>query len=97
MFLCDDCRAFPEGIDQLDDNALRDKLIGGVAANDWAQGGAPLQVFDLSEPGAEDTVELPDAIRNDLKNKSGRGYAFTQGQRYVSLAALKKDRTTSEL
>jgi len=56
-----------------------------------------LQVFDLSNKESNDTITLPNEIRNDLTNDSGRGYAFTQGQRYTLLSKLKEAETTSNL
>jgi hypothetical protein len=60
--------------------------------------GAKLKVFFLSSLNSSDTIELAQDIRNNLRNTAGRSYAFTQGQRYVPLAALKKNpATTTEL
>ena len=50
------------------------------------------QIFFLSPRDSEETLELSAPVRNDL------GHAFTQGQTYVSLKALKcSPVTTSEL
>ena len=60
--------------------------------------GGKFKVFFLSSLDSSDTIKLTQDIRNDLKNAAGRPYAFTQGQRYVPLSALKKNpATTTEL
>src|SRR5438270_4892566 len=52
----------------------------------------------LSPRDSADTLVLPDDIVNDLSTGGGRGTAFTQWQRYVSLVRLEKGpKTTSEL
>jgi hypothetical protein len=57
-----------------------------------------MKVFFLSSPDAPETIQLKQDIQNDLKSYSGRPSAFTMGQRYVSLASLKKNpKTTTEL
>jgi hypothetical protein len=56
------------------------------------------KVFFLSSPDSPDTIKLTQDIKNDLRNMAGRPYAFTQGQRYVPLSALRKNpATTTEL
>ena len=52
----------------------------------------------LSGPDSPETLVLPQDIENDLTANTGRGVAFTQGQRYVSLSRLEKGpKRTSEL
>lgn len=51
----------------------------------------------LSPPDAPETIRLGEPVENDLRSSSGRKIAFTQGQRYVSLANLKMATTTTEL
>jgi hypothetical protein len=48
------------------------------------------QVFLLSAPDDPETVRLPQPIRNDTVTESGRVWAWTMGQRYVSLASLTR-------
>lgn len=63
--------------------------------NEWSK---PLKIIFLSPPEAQETLILPNDIINTLTSDNGRSIAFTQGQRYVSLASLKKGpKTTSEL
>lgn len=59
-----------------------------------------MKVFFLSSASPEDphTIHLNQDIKNDLRNSNNRPYAFTMGQRYVSLTALQKNpQTTTEL
>lgn len=78
------------------DSALNTKLHSWLKDHSWAKG-ICLQVFDLSTLGCKDTITLPNPIQNDLKSKSGRASAYTQGQRYTLLADLKTATKTSEL
>jgi hypothetical protein len=57
--------------------------------------GGKYKVFFLSSPDSSDTINLAQNIKNDLKNTAGRTYAFTQGQRYVPLSALRKNPATT--
>jgi hypothetical protein len=60
--------------------------------------GGTNKVFFLSSSDSPDTIKLKQDIKNDLRNASGRPYAFTQGQRYVPMSALLKNpATTTEL
>jgi hypothetical protein len=59
--------------------------------------GKHYKVVLLSAPNAPETIKLSKPIPNDKKSKSGKGTAFTMGQRYVSLEALKSAKTTSDL
>ncbi len=59
---------------------------------------ASWKIVFLSPPSSPDTLVLPHEIVNNLISGSGRGIAFTRGQRYVSLSHLQKGpKTTSEL
>lgn len=74
------------------------QLVDQLKNRNSSRYGAKLKVFFLSSSDSLDTVKLTQNIRNDLKNSAGRPYAFTQGQRYVPLSALKKNpATTTEL
>ena len=76
---------------------LRELVIELERQNSPRYGGK-FKVFFLSSLDSSDTIKLTQDIRNDLKNAAGRPYAFTQGQRYVPLSALKKNpATTTEL
>jgi len=56
------------------------------------------KVMFLSDPDTTETIKLASPILNDLVTDNGRGTAFTQGHRYVTLEAIKKSpTTTSEL
>jgi hypothetical protein len=57
-----------------------------------------LKIVFLSPHDSPDTLVLPDDITNDSISASGKGTAFTQRQRYVSLSRLEKGpKNTSEL
>jgi hypothetical protein len=65
-------------------------------SEEW--GKEQLKIVFLSLTDSPDTLVLPYDVDNNLMSGSGRGTAFTQGQRYVSLARLEKGpKTTSEL
>lgn len=55
------------------------------------------KVFLLSAPDSSDTIKLTAAIANDKRDKSGKGTAFTMGQRYVAISDLITAKSTSEL
>jgi hypothetical protein len=59
--------------------------------------GERLQVFILSGPDDPETEHLSNPIQNDSQSQSGRVTAYTQNQRYVTLARLKKAKKTSDL
>jgi len=60
--------------------------------------GGTFKVFFLSPFDSPDTIKLSQDIKNDLRNPTGRPYAFTQNQRYVPMSALRKNpATTTEL
>lgn len=87
---------FPDKNGDTDTN-LSDPEKRWLKDNEHAYG-QTLKVFELSRPeNDDDTVDLKKTIPNKLKNESGRGYAFTQGQRYTSLDALKNAETTKDL
>jgi hypothetical protein len=74
------------------------KLVAQLRNSNSPRYGTEQKVFFLSSPGSQDTIKLAQDIKNDLRNATGRPYAFTQGQRYVPLSALKKNpATTTEL
>ena len=60
--------------------------------NGWTSGRH--QVFELSRPGDPDHLTLSNAVPNLV---SGKGSAFTQGQRYVVRDALRRASSTAEL
>lgn len=55
------------------------------------------QVFFLSKPDDEETVDLGNPIQNNKKSKSGRITAFTQRFCYVSLSSLEKAQFTTDI
>jgi hypothetical protein len=71
-----------------------DRLVGEVIQALLADGtreeGKQYQVFLLSGPEDRDTVRLAQPIANDTLTASGRSWAWTMGQRYVSLASLTR-------
>lgn len=73
------------------------KLVDDLLANSPRQPGQSYKVMLLSEPDSKDTVVLDAPVANDLVTDSGRTWAFTLSQRYVSLEQLKKAKTTSDL
>lgn len=73
------------------------QLVDQLVKAKLRQEGAVHNVFLLSPPDSPETVKLEKEIRNDKKSKSGKNAAFTMGQRYVSLDALKGATTTSDL
>ena len=65
-------------------------------SEEWSK--KQFKIVFLSPSDSPDTLVLPDDIVNDLSTGGGRGTAFTQWQRYVSLVRLEKGpKTTSEL
>ncbi len=80
-----------------DNSDMPDKrLIPWLNDNPWAHG-KTLHVFDISGPDDNETVELGHSVKNDLKNSSGRGYAYTQGQRYTTLDKVRAAKSTTAL
>jgi hypothetical protein len=86
---------FPDKSGDADPN-LSDPVKRWLNDNQWAYG-QTLKVFDLSGPKDATTENLGKTLPNDLANSSGRAYAFTQGQRYTSLEALRSAKTTKDL
>ena len=70
------------------------QLIGQVIETFLAEGtreeNKEYQVFLLSPPDDPDTARLAQPIVNDTVAQSGRPWAWTLGQRYVSLAGLTR-------
>ena len=65
-------------------------------SEEWSR--MKFKVVFLSSIDSPDTLVLSHDIANNLTSGGGRGIAFTQGQRYVSLSRLQKGpKTTSEL
>jgi hypothetical protein len=75
-----------------------DRLVGQVIETLLGDGpreeGKQYQVFLLSAPEDPDTVRLAHPITNDTVAASGRPWAWTMGQRYVSLAGLTRPGVT---
>jgi hypothetical protein len=75
-----------------------DRLVGQVIETLLDDGpreeGKQYQVFLLSGPEDPDTVRLTQPITNDTVTESGRPWAWTMGQRYVSLAELTRSGVT---
>jgi hypothetical protein len=65
-------------------------------SEEWSK--RQFKIVFLTPPDSPDTLVLSHDIDNNLTTGSGRGTAFTRGQRYVSLSRLiKGPKTTSEL
>jgi len=65
-------------------------------SEEWSK--RQFKIVFLSPRDSSDTLILPDDITNSSTSASGKGTAFTQGQRYVSLSRLEKGpKNTSEL
>lgn len=75
------------------------ELIDLLLRDSPRQQGVAYQLFLLTPPGDSSTVHLVDTIVNDTVAASGRHWAWTMGQRYVSLALLTASnvRHTSDL
>ncbi len=91
-----------EAIDEADlDTEAKEKLrslVEKMKDSNSPRYGEKLKVFFLSARDSQDTIELSQDIKNDLRNAAGRPYAFTMGQRYVPMSALQKNpATTTEL
>jgi hypothetical protein len=86
-----------EGLDPVISAKLQD-LVDKLHNDNSNRYGDTMKLFFLSAHDSTETISLTQDIKNDLVNAEGRPYAFTQGQRYVSLADLKKNpKTTTEL
>lgn len=55
------------------------------------------KIFLLSPPDDSETEHLKSPVPNDLRSASGKPWAFTLGQRYVSFDKLKQAKATSDL
>ncbi len=72
------------------------KKMDPSRSEDWSK--KQYKVIFLTSPDSPDTLVFSSDIVNTLTSKSGRGTAFTQGQRYISLSRLAKGpKTTSVL
>ena len=75
-----------------------DRTIGAAIEADLNAGtredGRQYQVFLLSAPEDPETVRLPRPIINDTVAESGRPWAWTMGQRYLSLERLRRPGAT---
>jgi hypothetical protein len=71
---------------------IREMIKAGVRER-----GVQYKVFLLSSSTDPRTLTLSGRVVNDLTSKTGRGVAFTQNQRYVSLSRLRTAKRTSEL
>ncbi|GAA1119892.1 hypothetical protein NE857_26345 [Nocardiopsis exhalans] len=93
----------PEEAQQREDSGGRDAriadLIRSLLESGVREEGQEYMVFLLSGPEDPETVVLEVPLVNDTVAASGRSWAWTMGQRYVSLAALRRSgvRTTSDL
>ena len=80
-----------------------DQALGKLvkqAVSDAAAGleGTTQQVFLLSPADRAETIKLQRPVRNTFRDRNGRPCAWTQGQRYTRLAALRPaPETTDEL
>ena len=89
-----------EKIDELDEQQKEyaEKLKEKIDSKGWWHAfGQPFHLMFLSGPDDEETVRLPNPVRNDKKGRNGKGTAFTQSFTYVNLDKLKVARTTGGL
>jgi hypothetical protein len=71
-------------------------IVDTPRSEEWSK--RKFKIVFLSPSDSPDTLVLPYDIVNNLTSGSGRGTAFTQSQRYISLSRLeKRPKTTSEL
>jgi hypothetical protein len=77
-----------------DTDRLMGEVIRALLAHGPREEGKQYQVFLLSGPKDPDTVRLARPITNDTVAESGRPWAWTMGQRYVSLADLTRPGVT---
>jgi hypothetical protein len=77
-----------------DIDCLVGEVIGTLLDDGPREEGQQYQVFLLSGPEDPDTVRLAQPITNDTVTESGRAWAWTMGQRYVSLAGLTRPGVT---
>lgn len=72
-------------------------VVDQMLESNLREEGSNYKVFLLSAPDDPRTERLDAPIENTVKSDAGRRSAFTQYQRYVSLSALERAKTTSEL
>lgn len=77
--------------------AKLDELIRKLLDETSRQPGHAYKVMFLSAPDSNETTNLGRPIVNDLTTTTGRTWAFTLSQRYVSLERLMQARTTRDL
>jgi hypothetical protein len=73
------------------------EVVNRLLTEDRKEEGGRFKIFLLSAPDSPETLTLEQPILNDKKSKTGKGTAFTMGQRYVSSDALLEAKTTSDL
>lgn len=73
------------------------KLVDDLLKNSLRQKGQSYKVMLLSEPDSKETIILEQPVINDMTTDTGRTWAFTLSQRYVSLDRLKRAKTTTGL
>ncbi len=87
-------------IDALDEESrgYAEKLKENIDNKDWwDEFGKPFHLMFLSGPEDEETVKLPNAVKNDKKGRGGKRTAFTQSFTYVNLDKLRVAGTTGDL
>lgn len=73
------------------------KVVEAILQDQLATIGISNKIMMLTAPDDPRTLKLEFPIPNALKADSGQTIAFTQNQRYVGLARLRKARTTADL
>ncbi len=72
-------------------------LVNKTLSDGKQREGQIYKVMFLSDPDSTDTYNLENTIPNDITTETGRTWAFTLSQRYVSFDRLKKAKRTSDL
>ncbi len=96
IFSAHEAERYRASDDQTDQMIAR--LIDELLADSPRTPGDPYQVFLLSRPEDARTLVLPHPIRNTTRDKKGKPWAWTLGQRYTRSDVLERaPMTTDEL
>ena len=90
IFSAHEAERYRASDDQTDQMIAR--LIDELLADSPRTPGDPYQVFLLSRPEDARTLVLPHPIRNTTRDKKGKPWAWTLGQRYTRSDVLERAR-----